>query len=80
MFTGLIESVGEVAQVETRPAGQRLHLRTALAGELAAGESVAVNGVCLTVTASAADRVHADIGPETARVTTLGSTAAGRAR
>src|SRR5262245_42894018 len=73
MFTGLIEFVGEIAEVETRPAGQRLHLRTPLAGDLAAGESVAVNGVCLTVTAAGADRVHADIGPETARVTTLGS-------
>jgi riboflavin synthase len=37
------------------------------------GESVAVNGVCLTVTAIAGDEMHADIGPETARVTTLGS-------
>ena len=71
MFTGLIEFIGEVARVETRPAGQRLHLRTPLA--VAAGESVAVNGVCLTVTPSGADGVHADIGPETARVTTLGS-------
>jgi riboflavin synthase len=72
MFTGLIEFVGEIADVETRPAGRRLHVRTSLAASLAAGESVAVNGVCVTVTPSGADRVHADIGPETARVTTLG--------
>ncbi|HEY6359502.1 MAG TPA: riboflavin synthase [Vicinamibacterales bacterium] len=73
MFTGLIECVGEIAEVETRTAGQRLHLRAPLASALAAGESLAVNGVCLTVTVSGADRLHADIGPETARVTTLGS-------
>jgi riboflavin synthase len=73
MFTGLIEFVGEVAEVETRPAGHRLHVRTSLASTLATGESVAVNGVCLTLTPSAEDRVCADIGPETARITTLGS-------
>jgi riboflavin synthase len=78
MFTGLIESVGEIATLETRPSGQRLHVRTSLAGELSAGESLAVNGVCLTVTGSGDSRVQADIGPETARVTTLGSVRAGQ--
>ena len=78
MFTGLIESVGEVAEVETRPSGQRLHVRTSLASELSAGESLAVNGVCLTVTAARDGRVQADIGPETARVTTLGSMRSGQ--
>ncbi len=73
MFTGLVESVGEIAEVETRSPGQRLHLRTSLAGELAAGESLAVNGVCLTVIVADVDCVRADIGPETARITTLGS-------
>ena len=46
---------------------------------LLAGESVAVNGVCLTVTSVEGGRVHADIGPETARVTTLGALQAGSA-
>src|SRR5688572_29705420 len=78
MFTGLIESVGEIAGIESLPAGERLHLRTSLAGELAAGESLAVNGVCLTMIVSAPDRVSADIGPETARVTTLGSMRVGQ--
>ena len=45
----------------------------AAAPELASGESVAVNGVCLTVTVVEGDEWQADIGPETARVTTLGS-------
>jgi riboflavin synthase len=73
MFTGLIEAVGEVTSVESRADGQRLRLRAALARELVAGDSLAVNGVCLTVTVADADEVQADIGPETVRVTTLGS-------
>jgi len=78
MFTGLIESLGEVADIESRPSGQRLHVRTPLAAEMSPGESLAVNGVCLTVTSCGDGRVQADIGPETARVTTLGSLRAGQ--
>ena len=78
MFTGLIEAVGEIVDVETHHEGQRLHVRTSLADQLVLGESVAVNGVCLTVTAAADGRVQADIGPETARVTTLGTLRAGQ--
>ena len=73
MFTGLIEAVGEIADVSTSPGGYRIRIRTTLAPELAAGDSLAVNGVCLTVVAIGAEDVDADIGPETARVTTLGS-------
>jgi riboflavin synthase len=72
MFTGLIESVGRVRRVETVAAGLRLGIETALAPELAPGDSLAVNGVCLTVTAVEGAMVRADIGPETARITTLG--------
>jgi riboflavin synthase len=72
MFTGLIEAVGEVADVDPRPGAQRLHIRTPLARELVAGESLAVNGVCLTMTQQGGDLAYADIGPETARITTLG--------
>jgi riboflavin synthase len=78
MFTGLIETVGEIARVEAHAEGQRLHVRTDLAGELAAGESLAVNGVCLTMTPQARDLAYADIGPETGRVTTLGSLRSGQ--
>ena len=73
MFTGLIEAVGEVAEVERTPGGFRLRVTTAMASELSPGDSVAVNGVCLTVVAADADGIHADISPETARVTTLGA-------
>jgi riboflavin synthase len=72
MFTGLIEGVGEVAMVDPAPGGIRIRVRTALASELATGDSVAVNGVCLTVVSVGPDAVEADVSPETARLTTLG--------
>jgi len=72
MFTGLIEAVGEIAELKPSPGGYRLRVRTALASDVAAGDSLAVNGVCLTVVAAEGGDVRADIGPETARVTTLG--------
>ena len=73
MFTGLIEVVGTIAELETTTSGFRIRIRTPLASELAPGDSLAVNGVCLTVTAADKGMVHAEIGPETARVTALGS-------
>jgi riboflavin synthase len=74
MFTGLIESVGEVAEVAVINAGFRIRIRTEIAADLRQGESVAVNGVCLTVidTKNAPGSFFAEIGPETATVTTLG--------
>ena len=77
MFTGLIESVGDVVDAQPTGAGVRLRLTTELAPELALGESLAVNGVCLTVVALDGGDVHADVGPETLRVTTLGALARG---
>jgi riboflavin synthase len=77
MFTGLIEDLGHVRGLVPSPGGFRLRLTTALATGLAPGDSLAVNGVCLTVTDVADDGVSADIGPETARVTTLGGLQAG---
>jgi riboflavin synthase len=73
MFTGLIEAVGTVAELKTAAGGFRIRIQTSLAADLSAGDSLAVNGVCLTVIAADGREVHADIGPETARVTTLGS-------
>jgi riboflavin synthase len=73
MFTGLIEAVGRVTDVERTAAGCRLSIGTALASQLAPGDSLAVNGVCLTVVTPATDHVHCDLGPETMRVTTLGA-------
>ena len=73
MFTGLVETIGEVTELKPTPAGVRVRLSTGLAAELSNGESLAVNGVCLTVVTADQHAVHADISPETARVTTLGS-------
>src|SRR3989442_15421733 len=72
MFTGLVEGVGELVERKPTTGGFRLRIGTALAPELAPGDSLAVNGVCLTVILAEHDEVHADIGPETVRVTTLG--------
>ena len=73
MFTGLIESVGELAELKPTPAGIRLRVTTTLAPELHPGDSLAINGVCLTVIAADAEGIHADVSPETARVTSFGS-------
>ncbi|MEO8257076.1 MAG: riboflavin synthase [Acidobacteriota bacterium] len=74
MFTGLIEATGRIVDRHTTSGGLRLRIGSALAGELAAGDSLAVNGVCLTVIVAdaVAGQVVADVGPETMRVTTLG--------
>ena len=72
MFTGLVESVGEVIERKPTGAGFRLRIASPLAPDLAPGDSLAVNGVCLTVILAEGQEVHADIGPETVRVTTLG--------
>lgn len=72
MFTGLIEALGEVSELERTASGFRLRLRTTLAPDVTLGDSLAVNGVCLTVATAADGDVAMDVGPETARVTTLG--------
>jgi riboflavin synthase len=77
MFTGLIESVGRVSRVEPMPGGIRLHVETPLATELATGDSIAHNGVCLTVVALDAKTLVTEISPETLRVTNLGDVAEG---
>ena len=73
MFNGLIETLGEVAELRTIPAGFQIRVATPLAAELDLGESIAVNGVCLTVMHIDGDTFHAEISPETARVTGLGA-------
>jgi riboflavin synthase len=73
MFTGLIEAVGHVDEVEAVAGAVRLRIGTTLAPDMRPGDSLAVNGVCLTATVVEARQVLADVGPETLRVTTLGS-------
>jgi riboflavin synthase len=77
MFTGLVEAVGHLTDRAVIASGFRLRIRTNLASELALGDSLAVNGVCLTVVSTEGGEISADVGPETARVTTLGALAPG---
>ena len=72
MFTGLIESVGRVSRVEPMPGGIRLHVTSPLARELSEGDSLAHNGVCLTVVSRDQEHFATEISPETLRVTNLG--------
>ncbi|SRR5713101_7680208 len=73
MFTGLVEAVGELVERKPTSGGLRLRITSPLARELAPGDSLAINGVCLTVILANGAEIHADVGPETIRVTTLGS-------
>jgi riboflavin synthase len=78
MFTGIIEAVGRVRQREPLGAGIRLVIETELAADLAPGESVAVDGVCLTATGfDGASFVVDAIGTTLSR-TTIGSMEPGR--
>jgi riboflavin synthase len=73
MFTGIVEDIGTLVEVKPMTRGYRLRVETPLATEMKPGDSVAVSGVCLTVILSDGREFHADVGPETVRVTNLGS-------
>lgn len=77
MFTGLIEATARIDAVTPARSGCRVMVGTSLAPELRLGDSVAVNGVCLTVAEVAERGFLADVGPETLRVTTAGAWQAG---
>ena len=72
MFTGLVEAIGEVGAVVRGAGGARLEVSAPLAAELRPGDSVAVNGVCLTVVEAAGGRFGADVMAETLRRSSLG--------
>ncbi len=73
MFTGLVESVGTLISFNATPAGRTLQLSApAIASQLALGESLAVNGCCLTVTGTEGDTVRFDLLAETLNRTNLG--------
>jgi riboflavin synthase len=78
MFTGLIEAMGVVRRVESTGAGKQLTISAPiLGGDVAIGESVSVNGACLTVVEQTVDSCRFEAGPETLRCTNLGTLAAG---
>jgi riboflavin synthase len=73
MFTGLVEALGTVEELLDTGAGRRLRVREpGIAGAVKLGDSVAINGACLTVVAADAGALRFEVGPETLRLTNLG--------
>lgn len=78
MFTGLVEEVGRVAAIRPQAGGATLAIRAErVLGDLAVGDSLSVNGACLTAVALADGEVSVEAVPETLRRTALGGLAAG---
>ena len=78
MFTGLIEDTGHVASVNRQGDAGVLTIETALpTAEIATGDSIAVNGTCLTVTAAHARTLTFDVSPESMSRTLIGKLASG---
>jgi riboflavin synthase len=73
MFTGLVQEMGRVVAVDRSAAGARLTIAGDLAGELREGDSVAVNGVCLTATEVDGGSFGAEVMEETLRRSSLGA-------
>jgi riboflavin synthase len=77
VFTGLIADLGTVVARDATEDGVRLRVESALAGELRDGDSVAVNGVCLTAVGADAAGFGADVMHETLRRSSLGEVGPG---
>ena len=77
MFTGLIADVGTVSRADRGEDGARLRIETSLASELAEGDSIAVNGACLTAASVDGGAFEADVMNRTLAVTSLGPLRAG---
>jgi riboflavin synthase len=73
LFTGLIDELGRVARIERSPHGARVRIESRFATELRDGDSVAVNGVCLTATEVNAGSFSAEAMNETLMRTSLGA-------
>ena len=79
MFTGIIESIGKIAKMEKRGGDVRLHIATGKLdlSDVALGDSIAVNGVCLTAVVLTGDGFVADVSNETLSLTSLGQLSTG---
>lgn len=78
MFTGLVEGLGTIVAIEARPPGVRMVVQIPeLSADSRMGESIALNGCCLTLVAADAGRLSFDLGPETLQRTNLGRLAIG---
>ena len=73
MFTGLIESTGRTVSLETRGQQARLTIEAPFSAQTASGDSVSVNGCCLTVIERDDQTLAFDILTQTLEVTSLGS-------
>lgn len=78
MFTGIIEEIGRVARLDPRPEGARITIEAGrVLEETKVGDSIATNGVCLTVVTHDGARFTADVMAETLRMTNLGGLSPG---
>ena len=79
MFTGIIESIGKIAKLEQRGGDVRLHIATGKLdlSDVILGDSIAVNGVCLTAVVLPGDGFVADVSNETLSLTSLGQLSTG---
>ncbi|MGZ4185796.1 MAG: riboflavin synthase [Solirubrobacteraceae bacterium] len=77
MFTGLVQDLGRIVSADRNGEGARVTVQTALAEELSEGDSVAVNGVCLTATEVGDGSFVADVMNETLSRTSLADVVAG---
>jgi riboflavin synthase len=77
MFTGLVADLGQVIDVQSTGDGVVLRVRSALAPEIGLGDSVAVNGVCLTATAVADEGFSTEVMNETLRLSSLAEVRSG---
>lgn len=75
MFTGIIEAIGNIVALEPKGTDQRLHINTGKMDlrDVKLGDSIAVNGVCLTAVSLPGDGFWADVSGETLQKTTLGT-------
>jgi riboflavin synthase len=71
MFTGIVQGLGRIERVERGVQGARIEVVTELAEDIDAGESVAINGVCLTAQPAGGHSFHADVMNETLARTSL---------
>jgi riboflavin synthase len=79
MFTGLIADLGRIETLDADAAGATVTIRTRLAGELGEGDSIAVNGVCLTATQVEGETFRTQAMPETLSRSSLGALGPGDA-
>jgi len=77
MFTGIVEATGEVAAIESAPDGTRVRIGAPFAAELSEGQSVSVDGACLTVEEHADEVFEVFLASETLDRTTLGARVVG---